>query len=125
MDIAPIPGKHITPEHVAQLKADLELLFPLFTQEVLGKRMGLHKSNFNKYVKGSLRITRTFLKNFYAAWGDILRDERTNQKTLHDANSPIQTYYPARPKKEIGLADIIAILERIEEKIDHLGPREP
>lgn len=109
-DISPISAKGIDPKLFKQFLGDLELILNWETQETLGNRMGIKKSNFNRYIKGFLPITRGFLKKFYEAWG-----EQINEKSDHLRQG---SYFQALGIEEPTLADVMAILRRIESKID-------
>jgi len=121
MEISLTPSKNIDPELITQLQSDLELLIPLFTQLELGKRMGLHKTNFNKYIKGYIKITRIFLENFYSAWGEQIESIRTMQKMQKasmELAEAVQSYSRPGKHKEPSLSELREILLRIEKKID-------
>lgn len=114
-EISPIAAKNIDPKLFRQFKADLELILNWETQEALGSEMGIKKTNFNRYVRGYLPVTKGFLKKFYEAWGELI-----NEKSNHLRGDP---YPQPVGAQEPTLADVMAILRRIENKIDRqAGP---
>ena len=114
-EISPTSAKSVDPKLFKQFRLDLELLLNWETQEALGNEMGISRSNFNRYIKGSLPVTKGFLKKFYEAWGNQI-----NEKSSHLREDP----YPQKAgTPEPTLADVITILQRIESKIDlRVGP---
>lgn len=114
-EISPISAKNVDPKLFRQFKADLELILNWETQEALGNEMGIKKTNFNRYVRGYLPVTKGFLKKFYEAWGASV-----NEKTNHLRED---RYLQTAGTLEPTLADVMAILQRIESKIDRqAGP---
>jgi transcriptional regulator with XRE-family HTH domain len=111
-EIFPAAAKNIDPNQFELFKSDLALLLKVITQDELGKRMGINKSNVNKYVRGNLPITRSFLEKFYAVWGNRINEE--NSHVIQE--SPI--YSPPENKAYPSLRDIMTILQRIEQKLD-------
>lgn len=107
-EINPISAKGIDPKLFKQFRDDLELVLTWETQENIGSRMGILRSNINRYIKGYLPVTKGFLKKFYAAWGDKLNENRVAE----DPSLQIQD------KQERTLLEIFTILQRIESKID-------
>jgi transcriptional regulator with XRE-family HTH domain len=109
-EISPIAAKNIEPEQFDLFKSDLASLLRLVTQDELGKRMGINKSNVNKYVRGHLPVTRTFLKKFYAVWGNRIK--------AGDNQQEMSAYPFPYGVKEPSMRDIMTILQRLEKKID-------
>jgi hypothetical protein len=109
---SPISAKGIDPKLFKQFKADLEVILNWVTQEELGKHMRVQRSNINRYIKGNLPITKGFLKRFYTSWGDVV-NEKSAQLREESPSYPTQGQ-----KQEPTLTEILAILIRIESKID-------
>jgi transcriptional regulator with XRE-family HTH domain len=124
-ELSPIPNKYIDPAQFEQFKADLTLLLKRFTQEELGNAMGMARSNFNGYVKGSHPITKRFLKIFYGSLQDWIDQEKARHPRYdpptvppHDPTNAPTDDFPPNEVKEPSLTDILTILLRIESKID-------
>jgi hypothetical protein len=111
-EISPIPAKGVNPIRFEQFKSDLELLLGLITQEELGEAMHVKRSNMNRYIKGTLKITKGFLKKFYAAWEERITEERDKVKSTNSE------YTLQNEKKGPTMSDLLTILLRIETKID-------
>jgi transcriptional regulator with XRE-family HTH domain len=118
-EISLVRGKSADPKRFEQFKTDLPLLLKVLTQEELAKGMGIKRSNINKYIKGSLPITRGFLNKFYHAWGHRIEEEAA--KMRHED----QLYPQISKKEEPSLTAILTILQRIEKKIDAQSGQPP
>jgi transcriptional regulator with XRE-family HTH domain len=111
-DVSPIPAKNIDPKRFDSFKSDLALLLNLVTQDELGKRMGVSRSNVNKYVRGNLPVTSVFFDKFYAVWGNRIKEEKDKIRLASSI------YPPSHQAEEPSMRDIMTILQRIETKID-------
>ena len=117
-EISPIPAKGLDQQLFAKFKNDLEFLLGLITQEEIGKKMGdMARSNINSYIKGTNPVTKAFINKFNEAWIYRINEERANLEPNVVEESPVDR------AKEPTLADVMAILQRIESKIDRqAGP---
>ena len=116
-EISPVPAKGLNPVRFDRFKSELDLLLGAITQEELGEGMGIKRSNINGYIKGTLKITKGFLKKFYAAWEERIAEERVKVKSA-DSDYDQQT-----EKKEPTMSELLTVLLRIEQKLDkQMGP---
>ena len=111
-DVSPIPAKNIDPSRFDSFKSDLALLLTLITQDELGKRMGVSRSNVNKYIRGNIRVTSGFFDKFYAVWGNWIKAEKDKIRLASTI------YPPSHQAEEPSMRDIMTVLQRIETKID-------
>ena len=111
VNINVIAARGVDSKRLELFKLHLTALLSLFTQAEVGSRMGVNRSNINRYIRGTLPITKGFLMKFYTAWQDSINKDPNIQKAM-----PISPNENAEPT----LNEVMKRIVIIEAKLSRL-----